>query len=107
MKTTKTIIKVALAASIAAAAQSSFAYTECKANVQSIYAGNDGTIVAAFDSAAPSAFSGQYTKNMHATLLTAISSGQTVLVRWAADGVPCNNSGSIRTDTIGLWINRN
>ncbi|WP_155627050.1 hypothetical protein [Burkholderia diffusa] len=107
MKATKTIIKVATAASIAIAAQSSFAYTECKANVQGVYAGNDGTIVAVFDSAAPSSFSGQYVKNMHASLLTAISSGQTVLVRWAADGVPCNNSGPIRGDTVGVWVNRN
>ncbi|HDR9256661.1 hypothetical protein KDX16_09000 [Burkholderia vietnamiensis] len=107
MKTTKTIVKLAVAVSIAAATQSSFAYTECKANVQSVYAGSDGTIVAVFDSAAPTSFSGQYAKNMHATLLTAISSGQTVLVRWAADGVPCNNSGSIRGDTLGIWINRN
>lgn len=83
------------------------AYTECKANVQSIFTGEDASVVATFDTAPPTAFQNQASlKNELALMLTAISSATPVIVRWNSDGVACGNGGSIRGDVAGIWISR-
>jgi hypothetical protein len=107
MNNRKIYFKISAAVVLAVMAQVSVASTECKTSIQRVFATTDGRMVADFDNAPETSFSmGQGQKNASAILLTAISSGLPVIVRWDASGVPCVNSGAQRTDAIGLWISR-
>lgn len=99
--------KIIMLTAFAIASFNANAYTECKANVQTVFTGEDGSVVATFDTAPATVFQNQTSvKNELALLLTATSSSLPVIVRWNSDGVACLGSGAARGDVGGIWITR-
>lgn len=86
----------------------SYATTECTAKLNSVWTGDDGLVWMQFENglAAYVGATDPGTKNILAMATAALLAEKNLTIRFSADSVPCGSSAGIRSDVVGVWLQK-